>query len=169
MNLEKLKLFRHYYVMVSDVLMRPPHDIHRRHATHGIPNIISMVSILIFFGSSFPTDCVLHLLHADHCHSAQSHHAVPVAVVLRGKRMRCGRETHTVLSRTSTASVEVSRTTDVSQSNPKSPEVAVFHKDVVGLLPVIVVVVVFINSLRLILVIYLYDLILGIDRYDFYF
>ena len=83
--------------------------------------------------------------------------------------MQCGRETHTVLSRTSTASVEVSRTTDVSQSNPKSPEVAVFHKDVVGLLPVIVVVVVFINSLRLILVIYLYDLILGIDRYDFYF
>lgn len=35
------------------------------------------------------SDRVLHLLHADHRHPAQSHAALPVAVVLRGEAPLC--------------------------------------------------------------------------------
>lgn len=71
MNLEKLKLFRHYYVMVRAAVECWMRTCHRCS--------VSDPSVFLFL------DCLLHLLHQDHSHPPQGHHALPVAVVLRGK------------------------------------------------------------------------------------
>lgn len=67
MNLEKLKLFRHYYVMV-------------RHSSLLTSTIRSLLKGGQLKAVSLSSDRVLYLLHADHRDTAEAHGAVPVAV-----------------------------------------------------------------------------------------
>lgn len=106
MNLEKLKLFRHYYVMVSSwthlqeltiitlpvKLKLPNHNIDssiHSDCKHFRLKLLMMLhdahAFIVLSQENLPfSDCVLHLLHEDHSHSAQGHDAFPVAVVLWG-------------------------------------------------------------------------------------